>query len=172
MRQVHEESFATAQCTVESTYQVVKEIVFDYEYEPLEEIEEKVQESCEVKEAYETIDSSSSIELIYTSVIDACVPFPQSSSYILFELEPREMSLHPNHHSKKSFANFKCQRFPYQVNLEDYHDQDAYVVMHVIYYGRKPLFDKHFFYPFFLFLTCFPFLFFFSFCFILLFLVT
>ena len=46
MWQVQEESFATAQCMVEeSTHQVVKEIVFDDEYEPLEESEEKVQES-------------------------------------------------------------------------------------------------------------------------------
>ena len=42
-RQVQEESFTTAQCTVESIHQVVKEIVFDDEYEPLEEVEEEVQ---------------------------------------------------------------------------------------------------------------------------------
>ena len=42
MRQVQEESFATTQFTVESTHQVVREIVFDDEYEPLEEIEEKI----------------------------------------------------------------------------------------------------------------------------------
>ena len=35
---------------------------------------EKVQESLEVKEAYETIDLSSSIELTYTPVIDSYVP--------------------------------------------------------------------------------------------------
>ena len=61
IRQVQEESFATTQYTVESNHQVVKEIVFDDEYKPLEEIEEKVQESWEVNEAYEVIDSSSSI---------------------------------------------------------------------------------------------------------------
>ena len=66
MRQVQEESFAIVQCMVEeSTHQVVKKIVFDDEYESLEEIEEKVQEFWEVKEAYEAIDLSSSIELIY-----------------------------------------------------------------------------------------------------------
>ena len=63
----------------------MKEIMFDDEYEPLEEIEEEVQEFWEVKEVCGTIDLSSSIELTCTLVIDSCVPFPQSSSYILFE---------------------------------------------------------------------------------------
>ena len=100
-----------------------------------------------MKEAYEAIDSSSSIELTYTSMIESRVPFQKSSSYILFELEPRKKSLHPNHHSKQSFIDSKCQRFPYQANLENYHDKDPYVVMYVIYYGRKSLFDKHFSIP-------------------------
>ena len=76
---------------------------------------------------------------------DLLLNFRQLSFYILFERKPREKSLYPNHHSKQCFVDSKCQRFPYQVNLEDYHDQDPYVMMHVIYYGRKPLFDKHFF---------------------------
>ena len=122
---------------VESTHQVVKEIVFDDEYKPLEEIEEKVQESWEVKEVHEAIDSSLSIELTYTSVIDSYVPFPQSSYYIVFELKPREKSLYPNHHSKQSFVDSKYQRFSYLVKLEDYHDQDPYVAMHVTYYGKS-----------------------------------
>ena len=76
MSQLQEESFANVQRTVEeSTHKVVNEILFDDEYEPLEEIEEKVQESWEVEEVYEAIDSSSSIE-------------------------PREKSLYPYHHSK------------------------------------------------------------------------
>ena len=37
-----------------------------------------------------------------------------------------------------------CQQFLYQVKHKDFHYQDPYVVMHVIYYGRKLLFDKHF----------------------------
>ena len=188
MRKVQKESFATAQCiTKESTHQVMKDMVFDddydlnsfnnqdleadsscknlsWEYEPLEEGEphyeekepfkvglgqtltklgaylftpdshllnqeisiqnhefyedqilskvlyrqveseeyfevwleeflfnEKVQESLDVKEAYENIDLSSSIELTYTQVIDSYVPLQHSSSpYILYELEPRK----------------------------------------------------------------------------------
>ena len=120
---------------VESTHQVVEQIVFDDEYEPLEESEEKVQESWEAKEAYKAIDSSSSIELICTSVIDCCVPFPQSLSYILYEQEPKKEFLYPHDHSKQSFVVSKCQKFPYRVKLEDYHEQDPYVVMHVMYYG-------------------------------------
>ena len=87
MRQVQEESSTNAQCMVEeSTYRVRKEMMFDDEYEPLEEVEEEVQESLEVKEACETIDLSSSIELTCTSVIDSCVPFQYpSSSNILYE---------------------------------------------------------------------------------------
>ena len=77
MRQVQGVSFANAQCMMEEyTHQMVKEMVFEDEYEPLEESEEKVQESWEVKEAYEAIDSSSSIELTCTLVLDSCVPFP------------------------------------------------------------------------------------------------
>ena len=49
--QVQEESFANVQMVQESTHKVVKEMVFDDEYEPLEEIEEKVQKSLEVEEA-------------------------------------------------------------------------------------------------------------------------
>ena len=45
IRQVQEESFATMQCTVESTHQVVKKMMFDDEYELLKEIEENIQES-------------------------------------------------------------------------------------------------------------------------------
>ena len=102
MSQVQEESFANVQHTVEeSTHKMVKGMLFDDKYETLEEIEEKVQKSLEVEEAYEAIDLSSSIELTYTSVIDSYVPFPQSLSYILFELEPREKSLYPNLHSKQ-----------------------------------------------------------------------
>ena len=75
----------------ESTEQVVKRIMFDDEYEPLEEVEEEVQESLEVKEACETIDLSSSIELTCTSVINSCIPFQYlSSSYILYEQEPKK----------------------------------------------------------------------------------
>ena len=54
-------------------------MMFDDEYEPFEEIEEEVQESLELKEACETIDLSSSIELICISVIDSCVPFQYPS---------------------------------------------------------------------------------------------
>ena len=44
MSQAQKGSFANMQQTVEeSTYKVVKEMVFDDEYKPLEEIEEKVQ---------------------------------------------------------------------------------------------------------------------------------
>ena len=43
MSQVSEEFFANVQCTVEeSTHKVVKEMLFDDDYEPIEEIEEKV----------------------------------------------------------------------------------------------------------------------------------
>ena len=76
MRQVQEESSANVQRMVEeSTYRIRQEMIFDDEYEPLEEVEEEVQESLEVKEACETIDLSSSIELTCTSVINSCVPF-------------------------------------------------------------------------------------------------
>ena len=177
MRQVQEESFATAQRMVEeSTYQVVKGIVFDDEYEPLEKSKEKVQESWEVKEAYEAIDSSSSIELIYTLVIDSYVPFPQLSSYILYEQERRKEFLYLHHHSKTSFVEVRCRKYSYQVKLEDYHDQDPYVVMHVIYYDESHYLRSTFLSLlsiFNLFSFGFPFLcFYFSFYFVLLFLVT
>ena len=168
MRQVKEESFANAQRMVEeSTYQVRKEMMFEDEYEPLEEVEEEVQESLEVKEACETINLSSSIKLTCTLLIDSCVPFQYPLPfYILYEQEPKKEFLYQHHDSKTSFVDFMCQKFPYQVQIEDYHNQDLYVVIHVIYYGRKILFDKHLVY--FLFII-FLFL---SFCFVLLFLVT
>ena len=76
MKQVQEESSVIAQRMVEeSTYRARKEMMFDYEYEPLKEVEEEVQESLEMKEACETIDLSSSIELTCTLVIDSCVLF-------------------------------------------------------------------------------------------------
>ena len=44
MRQVDEKSFTNAQCMVEeSTYQARNEMMFDDEYELLEEVEEEVQ---------------------------------------------------------------------------------------------------------------------------------
>ena len=149
MRQVQEESSANAQHMVEeSTYRVRKETMFDDEYEPLKEVEEEVQESFEVEEAYKAIDLSSSIELTCTLVINSCVPFQYPSlSYILYEQEPKKENLYLHHHSKASFVDFMCRKFPYQVKLEDYHDQDPYVVMHVIYYGWKPIFDKQFSIP-------------------------
>ena len=61
-------------------------MMFDDEYESLEEVEEEGQESLEVKEACMIINLSSSIKLTSTSVIDSCVPFQYlSSSYILYE---------------------------------------------------------------------------------------
>ena len=52
-RKLQEESFVSAQhMAEESTYQVVKEIMFDDEDEPLEEVVEEGQESWEVEEAY------------------------------------------------------------------------------------------------------------------------
>ena len=109
MRNVQKESFANAQLMAEeSTLRVKREIIFgddhdsngfnnqnlegdssckdlSWEYEPLEEVEEKVQESLEVKEAYETIDLCLSIELTYIPVMDSSVPFQHSSSsYILY----------------------------------------------------------------------------------------
>ena len=111
IRKIQKESFANTQCKVEeSTHQVMNEIVLDddydlngfdnqnlegdsscknlsWEYEPLEE----VHESLEKEEAYEAIDLSSSIELTYVLVMDSCVPFQHAtSSYILYELEPKK----------------------------------------------------------------------------------
>ena len=77
----------------DSTNQVMKEMVFDdnydlkvdpsyknlpWKYDPLEEVEpryeeEVLQECLEVKEAYETIDLSLSKELTYTLIIDSYV---------------------------------------------------------------------------------------------------
>ena len=50
-----------------------------WDYEPLEEVEEEVQESLEVKETYEAIDSSLSIGLTNILVTNSCVPFQHSS---------------------------------------------------------------------------------------------
>ena len=67
-----------------------------WEYDPLEE----VQESLEEEEAFEAIDLSSLIELTYILLTDSCVPFQHSSSsYILYELEPRKKFLYQRHHS-------------------------------------------------------------------------
>ena len=142
----------------ESTYEVIKEMVFDddydlngcnnqnlegdssckyrsWEYEPLEEVEEEVQESLEVKEAYEIIDLSSSIELTYTPITDSYVPFQYLLlSNILYELEPRKKFLYQHYHFKTSLVDFTCQTFLYRVKSKDFHNQDPYVVMHVIYY--------------------------------------
>ena len=107
--------------TEKSIHQVMNEIVFDddndfngfnnqdledvsscknlsWEYEPLCK---EVQESLEVKEAYETINLSSSIELTYKPIIDSYVLFQHSSSsYILYALEPRKKFLYQHYHSK------------------------------------------------------------------------
>ena len=123
----------------------------------------------ELKEACETIDLSSSIELTCTSVIDSCVLFQYpSSSYILYEQEPKNEFLYPHHHSKTSFVDFMCQKFSYRVKLEDDHDHDPYVVMHVIYYCERRSLISIFLSLlsiFNLFSFCFPFLFSFSFLF-------
>ena len=97
----------------------------------------------EVKEAYETFDLSSSIELTYTPITDSYVPFQHSLlSYILYEIEPRKKFLYQHYYSKTSLVDFTHQTFPYQVKPKDFHNQDPYVVMYDIYYGRNPLFDK------------------------------
>ena len=99
-------------------------------YKPLEEVEKEVQESWEIKEAYEAIDSSS-IELIYIPIIDSGVPFQHlSSSYILYEVDPKEKFLYQHHPSKQSLVDFTCRQVQYQVNQKDFHNQDPYVVMH------------------------------------------
>ena len=46
-----------------------RDIVFDDEYRPLEEIEEKVQKSWEVKEVNKALDLSPSIELTYVGFL-------------------------------------------------------------------------------------------------------
>ena len=122
MRQVQEESSANAKRMVEeSTYQIRQEMIFDDEYKPLEEVEEEVQEPLEVKEACETIDLSSSIELICTLVIYSYVPFQYpSSSYILYKQEPKKEFLYQHHHSKTSLVDFTCQKSPYQVKLRTF----------------------------------------------------
>ena len=165
MRKVQEESFANAQRMVEeSTHQVMKEIMFDddydlnsfnnqnlegdssckdisWEYEP--KVEEEVQESLEVKEAYEIIDLRSSIELTCTPITNSYVPLQYlSSSYILYELKPRKKFLYQRYHSKTSLVNFTCHTFLYRVKHKDFHNQDPCVVMRDIYYGRNLLFDK------------------------------
>ena len=95
MRKIQEESFANAQWMAEeSTHQVRKEIVFDdyydlndfnnqdlkgdsscknlsWEYEPMEE----VQESLEVKEAYECYSFKLVNRITNIPVTDSCVPF-------------------------------------------------------------------------------------------------
>ena len=157
MRKIQEVSFANAQCTTEEfAHRVMKKIVSDddydlnsfnnqnlesdssckdisWEYEPLEEVEEEVQESLEMKEAYETIDLSSLMELTYTPIADSYVTFQHSSlSYILYELEPRKKFLYQCYHSKTSLVNFMRQTFLYRVKPKDLHNQDSYVVMHDI----------------------------------------
>ena len=121
MRKLQEESFMNAQHMVEeSTHQVVKEVVFDDKYEPLKE----VQESLEVEEAYEAIDLYSSIKLTYVLVIDSCAPFQySSSSYILYELEPRKQFFYQHRHSKPSLAKLMCIIFSYQVKPKDFHNK-------------------------------------------------
>ena len=102
----------------ESTYQIRKDMMFGDEYKPLEEVEEEVQESLEVKEAWETIDLSSSIELICILIITYCVPFQYpSSSYILYKQQPKKEFLYQHHHSKQSFVDSKCQRFHIESSL-------------------------------------------------------
>ena len=98
-----------------------------------------------MKKAHETIALCSSIELTYIPVMDSCVTFQySSSSYILYELELKKKFLYQHHYSKQSLVDFTCRQFPYQVKSKDFHNQDPYVVMHFVYYGQKPLFDKHF----------------------------
>ena len=81
---------------------------------------------------------------IYTST-GFSVPFQHSSSsYILYELKPKKKFLYQHHPSKQSLVDFTCRKFPYQVKPNEFHNQDPYIVMYVIYYGRKPLFDKYF----------------------------
>ena len=106
---------------------------------------EKIQESLELEETYETIDLSSSIELSYTLIINSYVSSQHSSSScILYERESKKKFLYQYHHSKLSLVDFTFQKFSYLVKPKHFHNQDPYVVMYDIYYGRNPLFDKHF----------------------------
>ena len=168
MRQVQEESFTNAQHTVEeSTHQVVKEMVFDDEYEPLEDVEPCYEENERFKVVLgQSFGLDSQVEcdkhfngcleefLFQEEVHESLEP---SSSYILYELEPKKHYLYQHHHSNLSLVEVTCQRFPYQVKLKGFHNQDPYVTMHVIYYWHKPLFDKHLSPSLILFLVCFPF---------------
>ena len=77
-----------------------------WEYEHLEEVEDEVQESLEVK---------------HTPITNSYVPFQHSSSsYFLFELKPRKKCLYQHHHSKQSLVDFTCQTFPYLVKLRTF----------------------------------------------------
>ena len=133
--QAQERSFATAQCTVEeSTYQVVKEIVFDDEYEPFEEVEPHYEEKEPFKIVLgQTLGLDSQVES--KEHFEGCLEeflfqekvhesLDSSSSYILYELEPTKKFLYQLHHSRISLVDFMCRTFSYQVMPKDCHDQD------------------------------------------------
>ena len=100
MRQLQEESLETMQCIVEeSTHQVVKEVVFDDEYEPLEEFEPYYEEKEPFKVVLgQTLGLDSQVEseehfegcleeFLFQDEVHESLE-SSSSSYILYELEP------------------------------------------------------------------------------------
>ena len=92
--------------------------------------EDDAQESLEDKEAYETIDLSSSVELTYTISNNSYLPLLLPSLYyILYKLEPKMKFLYQAHRVKPSHISLTCQILLYHVKLEDIHNQDPYVVM-------------------------------------------
>ena len=66
MRQVQEESSTNVQCMVEeSTYRVRKEMMFDDEYEPLEEVEEELVNRTHMYISNQPLFSIPTIFIIY-----------------------------------------------------------------------------------------------------------
>ena len=102
--------------------------------------EEETHMLLENKEAYVTIDLSSSIS--YTPPTDPYFPpTPPSPYFVFYKLELRMKFPYQAHHSKTNQVRARCQSFLNDAKLEDIHKEDRYIVLFDTYYWRKPLFE-------------------------------
>ena len=107
--------------------------------------EEGVQKSLKDEETYETIDLSSSIALSSTPPTDPYWPsLLPSLYYTLYKLEPSMRSSYRANQSKLSQVEATSRNFSNHAKLEGILNQDPYVMLYDIYYGRQPLFDERF----------------------------
>lgn len=101
---------------------------------------EEEKDLLEDEEILKPINASPSILLSFVPPIDPFWP-SQSFYYILFRLKPKLKSFPQAHHKKSNPVGCTCQFFDH-AKLEGTLNQDPYVMLYDIYYGRRPLSDK------------------------------